>query len=119
MKTLTLNLKKKWFDMIKAGIKKEEYREMSPYWHNRLYKKGDFTFNEYDKVVFTLGYPKKDDKEKRLEFTNVQIHIGEGKEEWGAEKWKQYFIITWNNPLPIIKLNLTNEQIQKIKELKI
>jgi len=29
MKTLTLSLKKQWFDMIKAGIKKEEYRECS------------------------------------------------------------------------------------------
>ena len=27
MKTLTLPLKKKWFDLIKAGIKKEENRE--------------------------------------------------------------------------------------------
>ena len=30
MKTLTLSLKKQWFDMIKAGIKKEEYREIKP-----------------------------------------------------------------------------------------
>ena len=25
---LTLTIKKKWFDMIKSGIKKEEYREV-------------------------------------------------------------------------------------------
>ena len=28
MKTLTLSLKKQWFDMIKSGEKKEEYREI-------------------------------------------------------------------------------------------
>ena len=31
MKTLTLSLKLKWFDMIKAGVKKEEYREIKPF----------------------------------------------------------------------------------------
>ena len=28
MKTLTLSLKKPWFNMIKSGEKKEEYREI-------------------------------------------------------------------------------------------
>ena len=36
MKTLTLPLKKKWFDMIKTGVKKEEYRERKDYWFNRF-----------------------------------------------------------------------------------
>lgn len=31
MKTLYLPLKKEWYEMIEAGIKKEEYREESPY----------------------------------------------------------------------------------------
>lgn len=38
MATLTLPLKKKWFDLIKAGIKKEEYRECSDYWISRFNK---------------------------------------------------------------------------------
>lgn len=118
MKILTLHLKKKWFNMIKAGIKKEEYREMSWYWSNRLYKKGDFVFNEYDMVRFQWKYPPKGDTENTIEFKDVQIHVGYGKEEWGAEKWRQYFIITWNNPLPIIKFNFKDKQIQKIKEFK-
>ena len=29
MKTLHLNLKKQWFDMILSGEKKEEYRELT------------------------------------------------------------------------------------------
>jgi hypothetical protein len=36
MKILHLTLKKKWFDMIASGIKKEEYREVKPYWIQRL-----------------------------------------------------------------------------------
>lgn len=29
--TLTLHLKKKWYDMIASGIKTEEYRLIKPY----------------------------------------------------------------------------------------
>jgi hypothetical protein len=38
MKTLTLSLKKQWFDMIKAGIKKEEYREIKAALHPSIYQ---------------------------------------------------------------------------------
>ena len=34
---LMLPIKKKWFDMIKNGEKKEEYREIKPYWKSRFY----------------------------------------------------------------------------------
>lgn len=36
MKILHLTLKKKWFDMILSGEKKEEYREFKAYWIKRL-----------------------------------------------------------------------------------
>jgi hypothetical protein len=36
MSKLHLQLKKKWFEMTKAGIKTEDYREITPYWCNRL-----------------------------------------------------------------------------------
>jgi hypothetical protein len=35
-KVLHLTLKKKWFDMIASGEKKEEYREIKPFWATRL-----------------------------------------------------------------------------------
>ena len=103
MKTLTLSLKRKWFDMIKAGIKKEEYREIKPFWKKRLRNIALKTnlstiyegFQRYDRLVFTLGYPKADDTERRLEFKNPRIRIGTGKPEWGAEPDKTYFVITW------------------------
>ena len=34
--TLHLPLKERWFRMIQSGEKKEEYREITPYWMKRL-----------------------------------------------------------------------------------
>jgi len=104
MRTLTLSLKKQWFDLIKAGIKKEEYREIKPYWKKRLrnvvLKTALSTvyegFQKYDHLVFTLGYPKADDTERRLTFKKPRISIGTGRPEWGAVPGKNYFVITWN-----------------------
>ena len=36
MRTLKLTVKRKWFDKILSGEKIEEYREIKPYWVNRL-----------------------------------------------------------------------------------
>lgn len=36
--TLYLPMKKKWFDMVFSGEKKEEYREFKPYWMTRVKK---------------------------------------------------------------------------------
>ena len=33
---LTLVLKGKWYDMIASGVKREEYREIKPYWNKRI-----------------------------------------------------------------------------------
>lgn len=99
MKTLTLSLKRKWFDMIKAGVKKEEYRAITPYWIKRLLEnpedKERAKFKSFDRLVFTLGYPKADDRERRLEFTGVNITICTGNKEWGAAPATPYFVITW------------------------
>ena len=106
MATLTLPLKKKWFDLIKAGIKKEEYRDGSKsfYWANRLREHTPTkngvrygSFKHFDSLVFTLGYPKAGNTERRLEFKNPKIRIGTGKPEWGADPNKLYFVITWEN----------------------
>ena len=35
---LYLPMKKKWFDMVLSGEKKEEYREFKPYWMARVKK---------------------------------------------------------------------------------
>lgn len=102
--TLTLSLKRKWFDLIKSGVKLEEYREYNEYWGARFFVR-EPGFNDwihvrmdYTDLVFTLGYPKKDDMTRRLVFKNPRIMIRTGKPEWGAEQGKIYFVITWDAP---------------------
>lgn len=84
MKTLHLNLKKKWFDMIASGEKTEEYREIKPYWHNRL------LFNEFDQVVFSNGYAR---NAPRITVKFKFLMIGPGKVAWGAPGSKDVYII--------------------------
>ena len=96
-KTLHLTLKKEWFDMIKNGEKKEEYRDIVPYWTRRLCEKNSkenvYEISKFEDVEFTLGYPKKDDPDKRMKFKIKDIIIGLGKPEWGATEGVHYFVI--------------------------
>lgn len=114
MEILTLSLKKQWFDLIARGIKLEEYREINDYWTVRLqhvyknnagmissymhYPEGGEVFKKFEKVVFTLGYPKAEDTSRRLEFKNPKIRIDYGRAEWGAKMRTRYFVITWDKP---------------------
>jgi len=95
MKTLHLTLKKKWFDMILSGEKKEEYREVKPYWIDRIStefshshdadgEEFDFKPKDYDQISFRNGY-QKDAPEMTVEFKSVEI--GEAKPEW-SDNWK-------------------------------
>lgn len=97
MKILHLTLKKKWFDMIASGEKKEEYREKKDYWINRLcdfdlcLKTNSYeNFKGYTEIHFRNGYSK-DCPKMNIECKGIRL--GEGKEEWGAEPGKKYFVI--------------------------
>ena len=57
---LVLPLKREFFDAIKAGTKPEEFRLRNDYWSRRLEGK------TFDRVVLTLGYPKRDDHARRI-----------------------------------------------------
>ena len=106
--------------MIASGYKKEEYREITPYWCSRLALICGFDQTEkvwsthtndinsmsllwglvyepiaYEQVEFTLGYPKISDLTRRVIFDRPQIRIGTGRPEWGAEEGKMYFVISW------------------------
>tara|TARA_R110001592_G_scaffold138333_4_gene357245 strand:- start:3497 stop:3766 length:270 start_codon:yes stop_codon:yes gene_type:complete len=52
MKTLHLNLYRKYFDAILKGEKTIEYREVTPYWSKRLEGR------HYDVIQFRNGYAK-------------------------------------------------------------
>lgn len=97
-KMLHLTIKKKWFDMIKSGDKTEEYRDIKLYWIKRLKcsemeDTGAIKFDNYfTHVTFYNGCaPSK----KFPHFTMLIDHIdmGIGKEEWGAEPERRYFVI--------------------------
>lgn len=92
---LMLPIKKKWYDMILSGEKKEEYREIKPYWEKRFQKHFDWNFGGDD--IFEWHFSK---RPKKIMFKNgygnnapyfiaeCTIRIGTGREEWGAEKGK-------------------------------
>ena len=112
MANLQLSLKKQWFELTKAGVKTEDYREITPYWLSRLcthnlrhrslkwwenYLKNafdvDFEFKHFESNIMTLGYPKSTDSERILKLEHKGIEIGCGNPELGAEPNKLYFII--------------------------
>lgn len=110
-KILHLPLKAKWYEMIESGVKKEEYREIKPYWVKRLvpcthecsnghwseeyYKcvlackavERHINIPIYKAVKFSYGYTK-----RTITFELNRITIGKGKKEWGAPN-EDVFII--------------------------
>lgn len=87
---LKLVLKGKWFNMILSGEKKEEYRELKPFWEKRLKEK------EFDRVVFYHGY-RSDRPYMVLECLGIEA--GSGKENWGANPGQKYYVIKLGNIL--------------------
>lgn len=88
---LTLPIKKKWFDMIKSGEKKEGYREIKPYYDKRLERKVNFckaTNNGYY-ILLRNGYSKNSPTLK----VSCIVTKGYGKPEWGAELGKEYYVL--------------------------
>lgn len=94
MRILKLTLKKKWFDMILSGEKKEEYRELKKHWEQRLednrFVPFVYRFKEYDAVEFTNGYGK--DKPRML-VECIRIDIDDPRPEWYGENPKPCYVI--------------------------
>jgi len=69
MSKLILPLKAEYFDAIRDGTKKEEYRLANAYWTRRLFVTGHRTtgHRSFSSIVLTKGYPKSDDTSRRLE----------------------------------------------------
>lgn len=82
LRVLHLTLKKKWFDMIASGEKREEYRELKPYWHKRLNK-------QYDAIRFRNGYSK---NSPAMLVELREVWTGLGIVEWGAP-YKAVYIL--------------------------
>ena len=117
IKILRLNLSRKWFNMIKSGEKKEEYRELKEFWLIRLLDIKWPKETKYDDkyipsdIVFDLKRHSwvKVFKSYRAEFKTFDIvefrngysknassfqiefkgiDIGEPKPEWTDENWQ-------------------------------
>ncbi|RLM02418.1 RNA-binding protein [Gibbsiella quercinecans] len=59
-KILQLAVTGEYFDAMKSGEKTFEFRLQTSYWRKRLEDR------EYDTLVITRGYPRKDDASRRL-----------------------------------------------------
>lgn len=59
-RTLHLPLKREYFEAIRDGRKPEEYRLCTDHWRRLLVGR------EYERIVLTLGYPHRNDDERRL-----------------------------------------------------
>ncbi len=129
--TLQLTIKKQWFDLIKSGGKKEEYRELKPYYAIRLLepKNGKkHNLKEVEEMLNALEYyyhPKWDkelitSKIKKYEsvvFRNGRsasapiieveykgLKVAKGKPEWGAEPNTIYFVLVLGRVLKTCNL---------------
>ena len=102
---LTLPIKKKWYEMILSGEKTEEYREIKPYWTTRIENAFKVAIINDERIVpweiihrgwrmpekkirLRCGYQKK----AHTALATVNLKIGTGRPEWGAEPGKPCFI---------------------------
>lgn len=110
-----LPIKKQWYDMILSGVKKEEYREIKPYYETRFQNLfGAITVEPTSifpesRYELLQGYdvPEEIRKEpvQEIVFRNgysgtspsfvakCSIRIGCGNPEWGAEPGVEYYIL--------------------------
>ena len=106
-KVLTLSVKKEWFDKIVSNEKKEEYREIKPYWIKRLTTNcevvydvvaetycGKVLYRPYTHVLFINGYG--DDK-PRIEKEIESIDIDRPRKGWCPDDFlgKEFFVISF------------------------
>ena len=82
MKTVHLVSKHKWFELIAAGVKCEDYREIKPY-----YKKLE-TLKRGDTIIFHKGYSKVIVKAEAI-YCWRSFGIG----SWGGEPEKVQWVI--------------------------
>ena len=121
MKTLHLNLKKKWFDMILSGEKTEEYRDIKLFWFLRLVSsREEIESQVLDEIICDMKDPKRHASYSELmNYFNIEfrqfdtitfsngykknrpqfeielkkIFISNGYQNWGAVSMENYFVL--------------------------
>ena len=99
---LILPIERKWLNMILSREKKDEYREIKPYWTVRIIRWLGFPSEETEDVLDLLGtqgtskaLPVILQNGYRRNSPEVEVmcklSVGTGKEEWGAVPGKEYY----------------------------
>jgi len=98
---LHLNLTKKWFDLIESGVKKEEYREIKPYWDARFSTgkikiKGQLYDPKDVLICFSNGMKPNG---PRFYIECLGLEIKTGIDDWGAKEGIEYYTLKLGNIL--------------------
>jgi len=88
MEILHLTLKKRWFDMVLYDDKRDEYRDIKPYWTTRLCVNSKKL--KYTHIKFTNGYGI---TRPCFVIKLKEILIGIGNPKWGAPVLKDVYIL--------------------------
>lgn len=91
---LILPIKAKWYDMIESGIKKEEYREIKPYYTTRFQTIGLLDGNglptgKITEIILRNGYS----ATSRQMIVAVSLEIKQGNTAWGAIEDVEYYAL--------------------------
>ena len=99
---LEIPVSEPWFSMRKSGKKKEDYREIKPYWYSRFCRIFSFVKNtnipferEWDRhwIRFRNGYG----KARPSLMAEVTLHRDTSRPEWGAKEGKEYYVLKIHN----------------------
>ena len=108
---LTLPIKRKWFDMIENGEKREEYRAITPYYIKRFRNAPRFNADGIWQfyVLLRAGYR----KDSPMLAIRCWSDTGTGKMEWGAEPGERYIRlhITWKSG------RLNKDGVRKLQQI--
>ncbi len=66
---LILHVQRKYFEQIRSGEKKEEYRAYNKYYRKRIFGK------QFQNIIIVWGYPKKFTKENSIIFPYREYRI--------------------------------------------
>lgn len=119
-RVLHLTLKKKWFDMIDSGEKRDEYREIKDYWCRRLLVcEDEMEYGVWQEMIEDMRNPcRHSDYPELLSYFMVSFReydavrfvngygedrpsmmfrfkttLGTGRTEWGAVEGVNYFLL--------------------------
>ena len=82
---VTLTIRQRWLDTIMSGEKREEYREIKPYYDRIFGQRLGMAMT----VRFRAGYR----PDSPIIETVVKPRIGGGRVCWGAQEEHQYYVL--------------------------